>query len=135
MAAALGYFTTATASHVSPAVRIGEVDVATARAVPTGIAELDRVLGGGFDRRRFDRRRFNGGSFHGGGFHGGGFLNDSHFGLGLVERAREVRFNEVSPHGLHGLEMGLAMLPRRMRAKVVVAGGDAGRDAPRPPRR
>lgn len=46
-------------------------------------------------------------------------------GLGLVERAREVRFNEVSPHGLHGLEMGLAVLPRRMRAKVVVAGGDA----------
>ena len=40
--------TTAKASVVSPAVRIGEVDVATARAVPTGIPELDRVLGGGF---------------------------------------------------------------------------------------
>ena len=32
----------------SPAVRIGEVDIASARAVPTGIPELDRVLGGGF---------------------------------------------------------------------------------------
>ena len=40
--------TAATASVVSPAVRIGEVDIATARAVPTGIPELDRVLGGGF---------------------------------------------------------------------------------------
>jgi DNA repair protein RadA/Sms len=40
--------TTARASVVTPAVRIGEVDVATARAVPTGIPELDRVLGGGF---------------------------------------------------------------------------------------
>ena len=46
-------------------------------------------------------------------------------GLGLLERAREVRFNEVSPHGLRGLDMGLAALPRRTRAKAVVAGGDA----------
>jgi DNA repair protein RadA/Sms len=40
--------TTAAAVTRTPAVRIGEVDVATARAVPTGIDELDRVLGGGF---------------------------------------------------------------------------------------
>ena len=40
--------TTAVSVARTPAVRIGEVDVATARAVPTGIAELDRVLGGGF---------------------------------------------------------------------------------------
>jgi len=46
-------------------------------------------------------------------------------GLGLVERAREVRFNEVNPHGLQGLQMGLAALPHRTRAKAVVAGGDA----------
>ena len=32
----------------TPAVPIGQVDVATARAVPSGIPELDRVLGGGF---------------------------------------------------------------------------------------
>ena len=31
----------------SPAVPIGEVDIAAARARPTGVAELDRVLGGG----------------------------------------------------------------------------------------
>jgi DNA repair protein RadA/Sms len=38
--------TTPTAARAA-AVPIGEVDVATARAVPTGIGELDRVLGGG----------------------------------------------------------------------------------------
>ncbi len=40
--------TTAATATRTPAVRIGDVDVATARAVPTGIGELDRVLGGGF---------------------------------------------------------------------------------------
>lgn len=39
--------TTPTATNGSPAVPIGAVDVATARAVPTGVGELDRVLGGG----------------------------------------------------------------------------------------
>jgi DNA repair protein RadA/Sms len=39
---------TATAGPVSaPAVPIGEVDIAAARARPTGVGELDRVLGGG----------------------------------------------------------------------------------------
>lgn len=46
-------------------------------------------------------------------------------GLGLVAASREVRFNEVSPHGLHGLELGLAALPLRTRAKATVVGGDA----------
>ncbi len=38
---------TAVASVRTPAVPIGEVDLATATAVPTGIPELDRVLGSG----------------------------------------------------------------------------------------
>ncbi|MFN2426942.1 MAG: hypothetical protein ABR587_10915, partial [Candidatus Binatia bacterium] len=46
-------------------------------------------------------------------------------GLGLLERAHEVRFNEIGLHGLRGLEMGLAALPLRTRAKAVIAGGDA----------
>jgi DNA repair protein RadA/Sms len=40
--------TTAATTTRTPAVPIGTVDVATARAVPTGVPELDRVLGGGF---------------------------------------------------------------------------------------
>ncbi len=39
--------TTAAQVGSTPAVPIGAVDVAAARAVPTGIGELDRVLGGG----------------------------------------------------------------------------------------
>jgi DNA repair protein RadA/Sms len=39
--------TTAAQVGATPAVPIGSVDVAAARAVPTGIDELDRVLGGG----------------------------------------------------------------------------------------
>ena len=38
--------TTASATRTA-AVPIGEVDIAAARAVPTGSGELDRVLGGG----------------------------------------------------------------------------------------
>lgn len=39
--------TAATSVGAGPAVPIGSVDVATAHAVPTGVSELDRVLGGG----------------------------------------------------------------------------------------
>jgi len=46
-------------------------------------------------------------------------------GLGLVARSREVRFNEVSPQGLAGLEMGIAALPTGLREKAVVVGGGA----------
>ena len=46
-------------------------------------------------------------------------------GLGLLGRSREVRFNEVSPHGLHGLQMGLAVLPIELREKALVTPGDA----------
>jgi 23S rRNA (uracil1939-C5)-methyltransferase len=47
-------------------------------------------------------------------------------GLGLVARAREVRFNEVSPHGLAGLAMGIAALPPGLRERATVCGGAAG---------
>lgn len=40
--------TTAAATARTPAIPIGQVDVASARAVSSGIGELDRVLGGGF---------------------------------------------------------------------------------------
>lgn len=46
-------------------------------------------------------------------------------GLGLVERSREVRFNEVSAQGLRGLEIGLAALPPPLRAKATVTGTEA----------
>jgi 23S rRNA (uracil1939-C5)-methyltransferase len=46
-------------------------------------------------------------------------------GLGLLGRSREVRFNEASPHGLRGLELGLEALPSDLRTKAVVAGGEA----------
>ncbi|PJJ77385.1 DNA repair protein RadA/Sms [Sediminihabitans luteus] len=46
-AAPSGPRTTATAPTRSPARPIGEIAVDTARAVPTGVGELDRVLGGG----------------------------------------------------------------------------------------
>ncbi|HXC52166.1 MAG TPA: hypothetical protein VN634_14865 [Candidatus Limnocylindrales bacterium] len=47
-------------------------------------------------------------------------------GLGLVARSREVRFNEVSPHGLRGLELGLDALGRDLRRKTKVVAGEAG---------
>lgn len=47
------------------------------------------------------------------------------FGLGLLGRSREVRLNEQSPHGLRGLELGLAERPASERDKARVLGGDA----------
>jgi tRNA/tmRNA/rRNA uracil-C5-methylase (TrmA/RlmC/RlmD family) len=47
-------------------------------------------------------------------------------GLSLLERASELRMNEVGPQSLHGLEMGLAQLPPLDRAKVSVVAGPAG---------
>ncbi|HYC55746.1 MAG TPA: hypothetical protein VEL28_12505 [Candidatus Binatia bacterium] len=51
------------------------------------------------------------------------------FGLGLLRRAREVRFNEESGHGLRGLELGLAALPREIGARASIFGGDAAEQA------
>jgi 23S rRNA (uracil1939-C5)-methyltransferase len=47
-------------------------------------------------------------------------------GLSLIDRLRELRLNESSPHALRGLERGLAGLPAMQRAKVVLRPGPAG---------
>jgi 23S rRNA (uracil1939-C5)-methyltransferase len=47
-------------------------------------------------------------------------------GLSVLARAGEIRMNEVSPHSLHGLELGLAQLDSSSRAKISVLPGPAG---------
>jgi tRNA/tmRNA/rRNA uracil-C5-methylase (TrmA/RlmC/RlmD family) len=47
-------------------------------------------------------------------------------GLSVLARARDIRINEVSPHSLHGLELGLAQLDSAERAKISVVPGPAG---------
>jgi len=47
-------------------------------------------------------------------------------GLSLLQHASELRMNEVGPHSLHGLELGLAQLTQEDRAKVSVVPGPAG---------
>lgn len=47
-------------------------------------------------------------------------------GLSLLERASELRMNEVGPQSLHGLELGLAQLPPSRRTKISVTAGPAG---------
>jgi 23S rRNA (uracil1939-C5)-methyltransferase len=47
-------------------------------------------------------------------------------GLSVIDRARELRLNESSPHGLNGLEQGLAGLEAVQRAKVILWPGPAG---------
>jgi len=47
-------------------------------------------------------------------------------GLSLLAQAREIRMNEVSPHSLHGLELGLAELDSADRAKISTVPGPAG---------
>jgi len=46
--------------------------------------------------------------------------------LSMLARAGEVRMNEVSPHSLLGLELGLAGLDSADREKVSVVEGPAG---------
>lgn len=46
-------------------------------------------------------------------------------GLSLLPQIREARMNEVSPHSLQGLELGLADLDAADRAKVTVVPGSA----------
>jgi len=46
-------------------------------------------------------------------------------GLSVLALAREIRMNEVSPHSLHGLELGLAQLDSVKRDKVSVVAGPA----------
>jgi 23S rRNA (uracil1939-C5)-methyltransferase len=47
-------------------------------------------------------------------------------GLSVLDRASEIRMNEVSPHSLHGLELGIAALNPAARAKITVLPGAAG---------
>jgi tRNA/tmRNA/rRNA uracil-C5-methylase (TrmA/RlmC/RlmD family) len=47
-------------------------------------------------------------------------------GLSLLDRAADIRMNEVSPHSLHGLELALAQLDAADRARVAVIPGPAG---------
>jgi tRNA/tmRNA/rRNA uracil-C5-methylase (TrmA/RlmC/RlmD family) len=47
-------------------------------------------------------------------------------GLSVLAHAGEIRMNEVSPHSLHGLELGLAQLDAANRAKISVIPGPAG---------
>ncbi len=47
-------------------------------------------------------------------------------GLSVLGRVHELRMNEVSPHSLRGLELGLAALDAADRAKVEVVPGGAG---------
>lgn len=47
-------------------------------------------------------------------------------GLGLLGRAKQIDFNERSPHGLAGLEIGLAERPEDERARARIRSGSAG---------
>jgi 23S rRNA (uracil1939-C5)-methyltransferase len=46
-------------------------------------------------------------------------------GLSLLTRVHDIRMNEVNPHSLRGLELGLAQLPPDSRARISVIPGPA----------
>jgi 23S rRNA (uracil1939-C5)-methyltransferase len=52
-------------------------------------------------------------------------------GLGLVSRAAAIELNELSPHGLRGLELGLTARPVPERERARILPGDAGMHAER----
>lgn len=45
--------------------------------------------------------------------------------LGLLQAGASVTFNEVEPHSLHGLQLGLQALPDSIRARGAIAPGNA----------
>ncbi|MEA3196720.1 MAG: rRNA (uracil1939-C5)-methyltransferase [Gammaproteobacteria bacterium] len=47
-------------------------------------------------------------------------------GLSVLDQASQIRMNEVSPHSLYGLELGLAQLDSAKRAKISIVPGPAG---------
>jgi len=47
-------------------------------------------------------------------------------GLSLLPRVREIRMNEVNPHSLHGMALGIETLDAADRARVEVVPGMAG---------
>ena len=57
-------------------------------------------------------------------------------GLSVLDRVREIHLNELSPHSLQGLELGMAQLDPASRAKISLIPGPAGaRSAGSGPRR
>lgn len=50
-------------------------------------------------------------------------------GLGLLQRGHTVTFNEVSPAGLQGLELGIARVPESERARIIAGPAGACTDA------
>jgi 23S rRNA (uracil1939-C5)-methyltransferase len=51
-------------------------------------------------------------------------------GLSVLAQAGEIRMNELNPHSLHGLELGMAQLEAADRAKISVVPGAAGASLP-----
>ena len=47
-------------------------------------------------------------------------------GLSVLDRVRELRLNELGPHSLHGLSLGLGELAQAERAKISIQVGPAG---------
>jgi 23S rRNA (uracil1939-C5)-methyltransferase len=47
-------------------------------------------------------------------------------GLSVLDRVGEIQMNEVSPHSLRGLELGLTPLDSGKRSKIVIVPGTAG---------
>ncbi len=47
-------------------------------------------------------------------------------GLSVLAEAGDITLNEVSPHSLHGLELGLAQLDSASRSRISVVPGPAG---------
>jgi 23S rRNA (uracil1939-C5)-methyltransferase len=52
-------------------------------------------------------------------------------GLGVLGRAASVALNEFAPHGLRGLELGIAARPEAERARASIVPGDAAKYAAR----
>ena len=52
-------------------------------------------------------------------------------GLGLLDRAASLVLNELAPHGLRGLELGLAARPETERTRAVILPGNAAAHAGR----
>ncbi len=52
-------------------------------------------------------------------------------GLGLLARAASVELNELSPHGVRGMELGIGARPEPERARAALAPGDAAAHAER----
>jgi 23S rRNA (uracil1939-C5)-methyltransferase len=51
-------------------------------------------------------------------------------GLSVLAQAGEIRMNELNPHSLHGLELGMAQLEAADRSKITVVPGAAGASLP-----